>query len=49
MSCAMLPNIGKSTALFKGSQALHVCRSDMNTTKMKRVWSIGGMVVTGEN
>jgi len=47
--CAVLPSIRKTTALFKGSQALPVCPSDKSSMKMKAVWSIGGMVVTGEN
>ena len=47
--CAVLPIIRKSTALFKGSQALSICHSDKNSIKMKTVWSTGAMVVTGEN
>jgi hypothetical protein len=48
MFCAVLTNIRKSTALFKGSQALPVCLSDKNSIKMKTVWSNGGMILTGE-
>ena len=48
MFCDMLRNIRRSTALFKGSQTLPIC-PDKNSSKMKKVWSIGGMIVTGEN
>jgi hypothetical protein len=48
MFCGMLPNIRKSTALFKGSWALPICPSDKNSIKIKVVWSIDGMILTGE-
>jgi hypothetical protein len=49
MFCAVLLNVRKSNALFKGSQALPLCPSVKNSIKMKIVWSIGGMILTGGN
>jgi len=37
MFCAVLPNVRKSTALFKGSQASPLCPSVKNSIKMKIV------------
>jgi hypothetical protein len=36
--------IQNSTALFEGSRASSACPSEQDDTKLKKVWSIGGMM-----
>ena len=47
--CPVFLDIPQNITLFKVSQSSPACPSDKISIKMKTIWSVGGMVLTGKS